>query len=360
MNRVVKRLRLKIRRTLLALIAFFPNRLKIFLYSLGFGAQIGTGAKFGFGAVVLFEKMNVGPGFEVGRGAFIDVVDLEALNDFKIHRHSQISVYRLRAASRTTVGERTEIKGDRSSELSVIELGMYSWIFQDCYINVARPLKLSHNVGVGGGSYIFTHGYWLSELDGYPVKYGSVNIEQNVWLPWSCFIMPGVNIGAGSIVGARSVINRDVPAGVVVAGAPAKVVKEQSHKEMSMEDKVKLMAGWIRQFLKLKRLEYKELSSETMVQFVISEKEGFVLSLSPHPQWNSQFLNIVWDTPKVEDLKKYRVYSLNQSISSKERDLTSLEKSFFIYYRNSGLRYYPFDELAQSEQFIQQRGSDLG
>ena len=200
----------------------------------------------------------------------------------------------------------------------------------------------------------------LSELDGYPVKYGSVNIEQNVWLPWSCFIMPGVNIGAGSIVGARSVINRDVPAGVVVAGAPAKVVKEQSHKEMSMEDKVELMAGWIRQFLKLKRLEYKELSSETMVQFVISEKEGFVLSLSPHPQWNSQFLNIVWDTPKVEDLKKYRVYSLNQSVSSKERDLTSLEKSFFIYYRNSGLRYYPFDELAQSEQFIQQRGSDLG
>lgn len=53
-----------------------------------------------------------------------------------------------------------------------------------------------------------------------------ITLEADVWLGGSVVICPGVTIGRGSVVGAGSVVTRDVPAGVVVAGNPARVIKE--------------------------------------------------------------------------------------------------------------------------------------
>jgi acetyltransferase-like isoleucine patch superfamily enzyme len=53
-----------------------------------------------------------------------------------------------------------------------------------------------------------------------------VVLEKNVWLGDGAFVGKGVTIGQNSIVGARAVVTRDVPANVVVAGNPAKVVKK--------------------------------------------------------------------------------------------------------------------------------------
>jgi maltose O-acetyltransferase len=46
-----------------------------------------------------------------------------------------------------------------------------------------------------------------------------------VWLGGSVVICPGVTIGRGSVVGAGSVVTKDVPSGVVVAGNPARIVR---------------------------------------------------------------------------------------------------------------------------------------
>lgn len=53
-----------------------------------------------------------------------------------------------------------------------------------------------------------------------------ITIEDDVWLGGSVVICPGVTIGRGSIVGAGSVVTKDVPAGVVVGGNPAKVLRD--------------------------------------------------------------------------------------------------------------------------------------
>ncbi len=53
-----------------------------------------------------------------------------------------------------------------------------------------------------------------------------VHIGNDVWLCAGVTIIPGVSIGDGSVVAAGAVVTSDVPAGVVVAGVPAKVVKE--------------------------------------------------------------------------------------------------------------------------------------
>jgi maltose O-acetyltransferase len=52
-----------------------------------------------------------------------------------------------------------------------------------------------------------------------------VTIEDDVWIGAGALICPGVTVGRGSIVGAGSVVTRDVPAGVVAAGNPCRVVR---------------------------------------------------------------------------------------------------------------------------------------
>jgi maltose O-acetyltransferase len=53
-----------------------------------------------------------------------------------------------------------------------------------------------------------------------------IEIGDNVWLGGGVIVCPGVTIGANTVVGAGSVVTRDLPAGVLAAGSPARVVRE--------------------------------------------------------------------------------------------------------------------------------------
>ena len=53
----------------------------------------------------------------------------------------------------------------------------------------------------------------------------SVRIGRNVWIDGGAIILPGIVIGDDAVVGAGSVVTRDVPAGATVAGSPARVLR---------------------------------------------------------------------------------------------------------------------------------------
>ena len=53
-----------------------------------------------------------------------------------------------------------------------------------------------------------------------------VHVEDDVFIGMNCLILKGVTVGRGTMVGAGSVVSSDVPGGVIVAGNPARVVKE--------------------------------------------------------------------------------------------------------------------------------------
>jgi len=59
-----------------------------------------------------------------------------------------------------------------------------------------------------------------------PVARGPIVIESDAWLGAGCVILPGVRIGRGAVVGANSVVSADVPPLHVVAGQPARTVRE--------------------------------------------------------------------------------------------------------------------------------------
>jgi acetyltransferase-like isoleucine patch superfamily enzyme len=58
-----------------------------------------------------------------------------------------------------------------------------------------------------------------------------IHIERNVWIGFDACVLPGVTIGQGSVVGARSVVVADVPPFTVVAGNPARIIRRLEAEE---------------------------------------------------------------------------------------------------------------------------------
>ncbi len=78
--------------------------------------------------------------------------------------------------------------------------------------------------------YATSHGYTDTgrpmRLQGYtPPR--PVVIEDDVWIGTRAIILPGVRVGAGSIIGAGAVVTKSVPPYSIVAGNPARVVKSR-------------------------------------------------------------------------------------------------------------------------------------
>ncbi len=55
-----------------------------------------------------------------------------------------------------------------------------------------------------------------------------VNIGNNVWLGEGVIVLPGVSIGDGCVIGAHSIVNKNIPAYCIATGSPAKVIKKYS------------------------------------------------------------------------------------------------------------------------------------
>lgn len=65
-----------------------------------------------------------------------------------------------------------------------------------------------------------------------PLNSKSIIIGNNVWIGENAVILAGVKIGNGCIIGANSVVNRDIPENVIAAGIPAKIIKRFHDEEL--------------------------------------------------------------------------------------------------------------------------------
>ena len=68
-----------------------------------------------------------------------------------------------------------------------------------------------------------------------------VHIEENVWLGGGVFVMPGVTIGENSVIGANSVVTKDIPANVVAVGNPCRVLRQITDEDRKFYDHRKLI-----------------------------------------------------------------------------------------------------------------------
>jgi maltose O-acetyltransferase len=96
----------------------------------------------------------------------------------------------------------------------------------NCTILDMAEVRVGDNCMIGPNVGLYTAGHSIEPKDrnksGYAI---TITIGNDVWIGGSCVILPGVTIGDNSIVAAGSVVTKDVPSNVIVAGNPAKILK---------------------------------------------------------------------------------------------------------------------------------------
>jgi len=204
----------------LILAGFLPSFLKVWFYRRK-GFRTGRKVSFGLGSVIIGKQVVIKDTTKIG---FLTIIKS---NRIDIGRHVHVGSFVYIDTEELEIGEDSEIReyvyvaGLKTPE-SKLKLGKRCGIFQYCFLNPTKPITLGNDCGIGGLSKLFTHGSYLSMLDGYPVEFAPIKLGNNVWIPWDVFILPGVTIGDNVVVGAGSIINRDIPSNCIAAGNPAK------------------------------------------------------------------------------------------------------------------------------------------
>ena len=90
-------------------------------------------------------------------------------------------------------------------------------------ITIGRRAVISQGAHLCTG----THDY---ESEGFELFAKPITVGDHAWIAAESFVHPGVNIGEGAVVGARSVVTRDMPAWMVCSGNPCRPIKPRTMK----------------------------------------------------------------------------------------------------------------------------------
>lgn len=121
---------------------------------------------------------------------------------------------------------------DHNSSVAMV-LGDGTSIAGGCVISAVRQVILEEEVLVARNVYISDHMHKYTDINTSILCQGldkirPVRVKKGAWLGQNVVVCPGVTIGQGAVIGANSVVTRDVPDFSVAAGAPARVVKTYS------------------------------------------------------------------------------------------------------------------------------------
>lgn len=309
------------------------------------GMKIGKGVRIGVGTLLLCAQVELMDHAKIGSLCLLRAQQLRMGKRTEICNMVKLAAHSLIMRSQSVICSFTEIAGDINDSRSLLYLGPCSWILQHCYINVARPIYLGRNVGVGGGSYLFTHGLWLSKLDGFPVSYGEIHVEDDVWLPWGCFLLPNVTIGSKAIIGARSLVNRDIPAGVLAAGIPAKVIREKSYADLTPAERTDMLAELTESYgAKLGKKVRIDKLAEYDRHFLENDLLLVVHKMSQPKFFPLPSLNVVLAKLDSNAASGFCVWSLEGYASTPYAEMPQQARDWFGHARTIGVRFYPLDE----------------
>ena len=107
-------------------------------------------------------------------------------------------------------------------------IGEYVYLNFMCVILDNNDVRIGNHVMIGPSVQIYTAAHPIqaeTRNQGWEVAKAIV-IEDNVWIGGGAILLPGIHIGRNAVVGAGAVVSRDVPAYSVVAGNPARVIRE--------------------------------------------------------------------------------------------------------------------------------------
>lgn len=173
-------------------------------------------------------------------------IQIVSTNNITLHKSSQLcqnsilnaSKGRITLGQHTRIGNSTELVAEENKELIVKD---YSTIYSNCKllgdIEIERYCTLATNIYISSGNHYAFHQpellvkiqdkIVLGEEKGRAVHNKKVHIHEDVWIGNGAFISRGVTIGRGSVIGANAVVTKDVEPYSIMAGIPAKKIKNR-------------------------------------------------------------------------------------------------------------------------------------
>lgn len=126
------------------------------------------------------------------------------------------------------IGHQTILKGYYQGHMVI---GRGSWVGQRCFLHSAGGIDVGERVGIAPEVKIITS---VHDIDSaprpvmdYPLKTAPVYLGEGVDVGVGSIVLPGVRIGAFSVIGAGSVVTKNVPEGEIWAGSPARKLRNR-------------------------------------------------------------------------------------------------------------------------------------
>ena len=107
-----------------------------------------------------------------------------------------------------------------------VSIGNNSWVGDNVELYSLGYIEIGTNVVISQKSYLCAASHDYDKED-FPIWSKKITIEDECWLATDVYVAPGVTIGKGTVVGARSSVFKDLPAGKICVGSPAKVIKDR-------------------------------------------------------------------------------------------------------------------------------------
>ena len=106
-------------------------------------------------------------------------------------------------------------------------IGEGTFINHNAYLMDGAPITIGSHcfIGPNCGMYTANHPMIAEERNRGLEQAKPITIGDNVWIGAEVTILPGVTIGEGCVIGAKSLVNRDIPAGMFAAGVPCRPIR---------------------------------------------------------------------------------------------------------------------------------------
>ena len=138
-------------------------------------------------------------------------------------------------AAGVRIGPESLIQGEmrltgEGNPCTLLSIGHHTLITGGLHIDLGAPVRIGNGVRIGHDVSILTvsHAVGTPHLRAGTSFFAAVQIDDGVWIASRASVLPGVTVGRGSVVAAGSVVTRDVPKHCLVAGVPARVIRELS------------------------------------------------------------------------------------------------------------------------------------
>ena len=145
----------------------------------------------------------------------------------------RVIIYQAKDGGPVELGDRVYIYRDTIIETGYggsLNIGSHSGIHPRCQLNAyLGSIHIGQDVDIAPNCafYSYDHGYAPNRpIREQPLETkGDIIVEDQAWLGVGVIVLSGIRIGKGAVIGAGSVVTRDVPDGAIAVGCPARVVK---------------------------------------------------------------------------------------------------------------------------------------